>query len=191
MANIGSRPSKRGKSEALVFDDLRAIPFVGAWSQLKQNVPGFYGLGTALHAEGGHDQLHAYKQLYQDSVFFKALISNSMQSMSKTNFALTAYMKNDPKFGAFWTMIHEEFELTKKLVLEISGQKELLEDNARSRKSIQLREKVVLPLLIIQQYALTQIQKNKEGNNDRFLKEYEKMVMRSLFGNINASRNSV
>jgi len=77
------------------------------------------------------------------------------------------------------------------LVLEISGQKELLEDNARSRKSIQLREKVVLPLLIIQQYALTQIQKNKEGNNDRFLKEYEKMVMRSLFGNINASRNSV
>jgi phosphoenolpyruvate carboxylase len=191
MANIGSRPSKRGKSEALVFDDLRAIPFVGAWSQLKQNVPGFYGLGTALLTEGGHDQFNAYKQLYQDSVFFKALISNSMQSMSKTNFALTAYMKNDPKFGAFWNMIHEEFQLTKKLVLEISGQKELLEDNARSRKSIQLREKVVLPLLIIQQYALTQIQKNKEGNNDRFLKEYEKMVMRSLFGNINASRNSV
>lgn len=191
MANIGSRPSKRGKSDSLVFEDLRAIPFVGAWSQLKQNVPGFYGLGTALQEEYDKDKLETCKQLYQDSIFFKTLISNSMQSMSKTNFALTAYMKDDAKFGGFWTMIYEEFLLTKKLVLAISGQNELLEDNARSRKSIQLREKVVLPLLIIQQYALIQIQKIKEGNDQRYLKEYEKMVMRSLFGNINASRNSV
>lgn len=191
MANIGSRPSKRGKSEGLVFEDLRAIPFVGAWSQLKQNVPGFYGLGSALKKESDKDQLKACKQLYQESIFFKALVNNSMQSMSKTNFALTAYMKDDPKFGSFWTMIYEEFLLTKKLVLEISGQNELLEDNARSRKSIQLREKVVLPLLSIQQYALIQIQKIKEGNDSPFVKEYEKMVMRSLFGNINASRNSV
>ena len=47
-ANIGSRPSKRGGDGKINFDDLRAIPFVGAWSQLKQNVPGFFGLGTAL-----------------------------------------------------------------------------------------------------------------------------------------------
>lgn len=191
MANIGSRPSKRGKSEGLIFEDLRAIPFVGAWSQLKQNVPGFYGLGTALKQEKDRDQLMACKKLYQESIFFKALISNSMQSMSKTNFALTAYMKEDPKFGSFWSMIHEEYLLTKKLVLEISGQNELLEDNARSRKSIQLREKVVLPLLSIQQYALIQIQKIKEGEHQSHLEDYEKMVMRSLFGNINASRNSV
>jgi len=191
MANIGSRPSKRGKSEGLVFEDLRAIPFVGAWSQLKQNVPGFYGLGSALQKEYEKDQLQSCKDLYQDSLFFKALINNSMQSMSKTNFALTRYMKEDPKFGKFWTMIFEEFLLTKKLVLAISGQNELLEDNARSRQSIQLREKVVLPLLSIQQYALIQIQKIKEGGDSEYLKEYEKMVMRSLFGNINASRNSV
>lgn len=191
MANIGSRPSKRGKSEGLVFEDLRAIPFVGAWSQLKQNVPGFYGLGSALKLENDKDQLLSCKQLYQESIFFKALINNSMQSMSKTNFALTAYMKDDPKFGSFWTMIYDEYLLTKKLVLEISGQNELLEDNARSRKSIQLREKVVLPLLNIQQYALIQIQKIRAGGNDSHLKDYEKMVMRSLFGNINASRNSV
>ena len=191
MANIGSRPSKRGKSEGLVFEDLRAIPFVGAWSQLKQNVPGFYGLGTALKKEAEKDQLSDCKQLYQDSIFFRALISNSMQSMSKTNFALTSYMKDDPKFGKFWSMIHQEFLLTKKLVLEISGQRELLEDNPRSRKSIQLREKVVLPLLTIQQYALIQIQNIKSGEESSHLEEYEKMVMRSLFGNINASRNSV
>ncbi|HVG14010.1 MAG TPA: phosphoenolpyruvate carboxylase, partial [Chitinophagaceae bacterium] len=48
--NIGSRPAKRGSSGQLALKDLRAIPFVGAWSQLKQNVPGFYGVGTALQA---------------------------------------------------------------------------------------------------------------------------------------------
>jgi len=190
MANIGSRPSKRGKSEGLVFEDLRAIPFVGAWSQLKQNVPGFYGLGTALQVEYEKDKLQDCKKLYQDSIFFKALINNSAQSMSKSNFALTSYMKDDPKFGSFWQMIHKEYQLAKKLVLEVSGQKEFLEDNARSRRSIKLRENVVLPLLIIQQYALIQIQNLKRSGNTENLKEYEKMVMRSLFGNINASRNS-
>ena len=47
-ANIGSRPSKRSNSKELNLSDLRAIPFVGSWSQLKQNVPGFFGFGTAL-----------------------------------------------------------------------------------------------------------------------------------------------
>lgn len=48
--NIGSRPSSRNKSAELNLSDLRAIPFVGSWSQLKQNVPGFFGVGTAMEA---------------------------------------------------------------------------------------------------------------------------------------------
>jgi len=100
-------------------------------------------------------------------------------------------MADDPKFGAFWKLIHEEFLLSKEMVLKVSGQNELLEDNPRSRMSIQLREKVVLPLLTIQQYALIEIQKAQAQGNDQHLTDYEAMVMRSLFGNINASRNSV
>lgn len=189
MANIGSRPSKRGAEKKLKFEDLRAIPFVGAWSQLKQNVPGFYGLGTALKEQETNGNLQACIDLYRYSTFFKALIGNSMQSMSKTNFAITKYMEKDPKFGKFWKIIYEEFLLSKEMVLKISGYKELLEDNARSRMSIQLREKVVLPLLAIQQYALIKI--HNAQDSDEYVKSYEKMVMRSLFGNINASRNSV
>lgn len=191
MANIGSRPSKRGSSQQLKFEDLRAIPFVGAWSQLKQNVPGFYGLGHALKVLESKGQLEDCKQLYQNSIFFKALISNSMQSMSKTNFSITQYMKEDPKYGSFWDLIYQEYLLTKEMVLKVSGSKAFLEDNPRSRLSIGLREKVVLPLLTIQQYALIEIQKAQESGKDQHKAYYEKMVMRSLFGNINASRNSV
>ena len=90
MANIGSRPSKRGSSDKLKFEDLRAIPFVGAWSQLKQNVPGFFGLGTACKKLDEAGRLDEMKSLYQESLFFRTLIENSMQSLSKTNFALTS-----------------------------------------------------------------------------------------------------
>jgi phosphoenolpyruvate carboxylase len=191
LANIGSRPSKRGADKKLKFEDLRAIPFVGAWSQLKQNVPGFFGVGTALKEQEEKGNLQSCIDLYRSSTFFKALIGNSMQSMSKTNFSITQYMENDPKFGEFWKIIHAEFLLSKEMVLKVSGYKELLEDNPRSRMSISLREKVVLPLLTIQQYALIEIQKAQESGKEDYLSNYQSMVMRSLFGNINASRNSV
>ncbi|MCB9283192.1 MAG: phosphoenolpyruvate carboxylase [Lewinellaceae bacterium] len=187
MANIGSRPVKRSKSEGLRFEDLRAIPFVGAWSQLKQNVPGFYGLGSSLKNQEQEGNWDACVRLYQESRFFRTLIANSMQSMSKTFFPLTRYMENDERFGEFWKMIYNEFELSREMVLKISGQRMLLEDHPRSRMSIQLRERVVLPLLTIQQYAQMRI-----GAAGAELEPvYEKMVMRSLFGNINASRNSI
>ncbi len=191
MANIGSRPTKRGGDSEFRFEDLRAIPFVGAWSQLKQNVPGFYGVGTALKTMEEQGRLDEVKQLYQESTLFRAFIANSMQSMSKTNFTLTRYMAEDPRFGEFWKLIHSEFELSRAMVLEISGETELLADNPRSRLSIALREKIVLPLLVIQQYALIRIQQLEAEEQRDMLEFYEKMVMRSLFGNINASRNSV
>ena len=190
MANIGSRPSKRGGGGQMKFEDLRAIPFVGAWSQLKQNVPGFYGLGTALKAQEALGRLDACLDLYQRSRFFRALIANSMQSMSKTNFELTRYMADDPRFGAVWQDLFDEFELSREMVLRVSGQETLLEDNPRSRLSINLRERVVLPLLTIQQYALIRIRESREQDDAERLAMYEKMVVRTLFGNINAARNS-
>lgn len=195
MANIGSRPSKRAggagaAKESLKFEDLRAIPFVGAWSQLKQNVPGFYGLGTALKAQEDLGRLDACLDLYQRSRFFRALIANSMQSMSKTNFELTRYMESDPRFGEFWRDIYQEFTLSREMVLKVAGQSQLLEDNPRSRLSIQLRERVVMPLLMIQQYALIRLRESREEDDQQALAVYEKMVVRTLFGNINAARNS-
>jgi len=191
-ANIGSRPSKRGKSSTLQFEDLRAIPFVGSWSQLKQNVPGFYGLGIALQSLIEKGQMKEIKRLYKRSRFFRTLIFNSMMSLSKSFFKLTAYMKNDSEFGAFWELIFEEYTLTKKVLLEVSGFKTLMENEPAGKASIKAREEIVQPLLTIQQFALMQLQSlKKEKNTDtKKMEIFEAMVTRSLFGNINASRNS-
>ena len=189
--NIGSRPSKRSSSSSLDFSALRAIPFVGSWSQLKQNVPGFYGLGSALKTYEDSGRLNEIITFYNESDFFKTLLENSMMSLTKSFFKLTSYMSNDPVYGDFWKLIYEEYKTTKRLLLQISGQKELMDNYPEGKASIEIREQIVLPLLTIQQYALKQIQELK--NQDPSSKEitiYEKMVTRSLFGNINASRNS-
>ena len=190
--NIGSRPSKRNQSDKLDFADLRAIPFVGSWSQLKQNVPGFYGVGTALKNYEDNNEWQKVSDLYNNSLFFKTLIENSMMALSKSFFPLTAYMKNDKEFGEFWQLIYTEFLETKRLLLKLSGYKELMENYPDGKASVALREKIVLPLLTIQQYALLKIKELKESANpdEKQIAIYEKIVTRSLFGNINASRNS-
>jgi len=190
--NIGSRPSKRSKSKGFNFADLRAIPFVGSWSQLKQNVPGFYGVGTALKKYEDKGEFDKVKQLYNTNDFFKTLIGNSMMALSKSFFGLTEYMAEDEEFGEFWKVIHQEYETSKRLILKLSDYDELMQSNKVGKASITIREDIVLPLLTIQQYALRKIQElqKEENPNVDLLKVYEKMVTRSLFGNINASRNS-
>lgn len=190
--NIGSRPSKRKQSAQLNLDDLRAIPFVGSWSQLKQNVPGFFGVGSALKHFEENGKWEDVQNLYKNSLFFKTLLENSMMALSKSFFPLTAYMKSDSEYGEFWTIIHTEYLETKRLLLKISGFTELMENYPDGKASVAMREKIVLPLLTIQQYALLKIKKLKESPSpdEKQIAVYEKIVMRSLFGNINASRNS-
>jgi phosphoenolpyruvate carboxylase len=190
--NIGSRPSKRNTDEKLNFADLRAIPFVSAWSQLKQNVPGFFGVGTALKHFEDANQWDKVQTLYDDSLFFRTLLENSMMSLAKCFFPLTAYMKEDKEFGAFWQIIYDEFLETKRLLLKIARHKTLMENYPDGKASIDIREQIVMPLLAIQQYASSQIIEMKRTNtvNEKLVKVYEKLVTRSLFGNTNASRNS-
>lgn len=189
--NIGSRPSKRSNSDSLDFSQLRAIPFVGSWSQLKQNVPGFFGVGTALKKYEDANRFDEIIDFYNASDFFKTLLENSMMSLTKSFFDLTKYMADDKVFGDFWKLIYQEFKTTKRLLLKLTGHIELMENFPVGKASIEIREKIVLPLLTIQQYALKKVQElQKEEGNETEIEVYEKMVMRSLFGNINASRNS-
>lgn len=184
--NISSRPTKRNANAPLKLEDLRAISFVTSWSQLKQNIPGFYGVGTALKKmkqEGSWDEV---KQLYNTSGFFKTMLDNCIMSMSKSDFRVTAYMEKDEKFGVFWKQLKDEFKLTKSLLLELTDTEMLMQDSPVDRRSIAIRERIVLPLVIIQHYALQCL----NNTTDRELIEiYDKLIIRTVYGIVNAGRN--
>ncbi|WP_461452153.1 phosphoenolpyruvate carboxylase [Mucilaginibacter sp.] len=187
--NISSRPTKRNAGAQLKLEDLRAISFVTSWSQLKQNVPGFYGVGTSLKKmkdEGHWDEI---KLLYQTSGFFKTMLDNCMMAMSKSDFRITTHLKDDEKFGAFWQMLKDEFELTKNLLIELTGSTALMDEYPVERRSIGIRERIVLPLVIIQHYALQCL--NSDDCNEALVETYDKLVIRTVYGIVNAGRNLV
>jgi phosphoenolpyruvate carboxylase len=188
--NIGSRPTKRKKGK-MNMEDLRAIPFAGSWSQIKQNVPGYYGVGSALQKMEEQGKLGQMKNLYQNSLFFRTLIDNCEMAMKKCFFPLTEYLSKDNKFSEIWNMIYEEYEITRKYLSKLTGNNELMEDYPVEQLSVSMREKMVLPLVTIQQYAMSNIREIEEEQTKDPLKEtYEKLVMRCSFGIINAGRNS-
>ena len=189
--NIGSRPAKRGGDGKLNLSDLRAIPFVGAWSQLKQNVTGYYGVGRALQKAKENGKIGDLKLLYQESLFFRTLIDNCEMSMKKCFFPLTYFLADHPFYGEIWNDIYNEFELTKQNLFLLTGNSELMQDYPIEQVSIQMRERIVLPLITIQQYAITRVREMDEKLLDNPERDvFRKLVMRCSFGIINAGRNS-
>ena len=186
--NIGSRPVKRNQG-SLKFEDLRAIPFVGSWAQMKQNIPGFYGVGTALQAMKKKGKMPQLKELYQQSLFFRTLLSNSMMSMTKCYYPATAYLAKDEEFSELWNKMFTEYNLSSEMILEVSGLSELMENTPMNRDSVKLRERIVLPLITIQQYALQHL-RQLDKSEEQYEKLYRKLVVRCMFGIINAARNS-
>lgn len=186
--NISSRPVKRNADAELKLEDLRAISFVTSWSQMKQNIPGFYGVGTALKYIKQNADWQDAKQLYKNSGFFKTVIDNCMMSMSKADFRLTAYLEDDATFGEFWKLLKAEYDLTSALILEMTDTKTLMEKYPTEKQSISVREKITLPLVIIQRYAII---KSLEPNiSDEQKEVYNKLILRTLYGIVNAARNS-
>ncbi len=183
---ISSRPVKRNAGTKLKLDDLRAIGFVTSWSQLKQNVPGFYGMGMALKAQEDLGNWEQVKKTYQDSRYFKTIIDNCIMSMSKTDFEITAYLAQDKYFGAFWKQLHEEFERSKEMLLKLTGHQSLMENYPVEKRSIAVREKIILPLVLIQHFALEKLQHDMSEEKQQ---AYEKLAIRTVYGIVNAGRN--
>ncbi|MEO6150342.1 MAG: phosphoenolpyruvate carboxylase, partial [Mucilaginibacter sp.] len=186
MVNISSRPTKRNADQPLRLEDLRAISFVTSWSQLKQSIPGFYGVGTALKKMKDTGHWKDVQDLYGGSGFFRTMLDNCMMSMSKSDFRVTAYLEEDEKFGDFWKMLKNEFELTKSMLLELTGSEGLMQEYPVEGRSIAIREKIVLPLVIIQHYALQLLNNN---TNPEMTDIYNKLIIRTVYGIVNAGRN--
>ena len=186
--NIASRPPRRDKQGPLSLDNLRAITFVSSWSQMKQNVPGYYGFGSAVEKMIDSGKQKDLEALYANNLYFHTLVENTMQSLLKNYFPLTQYLAQDPEYGEFLQLLADEAVRTEKGLLTITKQPHLLAEDPTIRASIQLREAIVLPLQVIQQYALIQFRQKNLGDSE--LEAIKKLIQKTLPTNLNASRNS-
>jgi phosphoenolpyruvate carboxylase len=153
---------------------------------VKTKYPRILRVGTALQKMQDEGKWGEVEQLYNTSGFFKTMLDNCIMSMSKSDFRITAYLEKDEKFGAFWKQLKNEFELTKSLLLKLTGTEVLMQDSPVDRRSIGIREKIVLPLVIMQHYALNCI---NHTTDKELIEIYDKLVIRTVYGIVNAGRN--
>jgi phosphoenolpyruvate carboxylase len=115
------------------------------------------------------------------------MLDNCMMSMSKSDFRVTAYLQKDKKFGAFWQMLKNEYDLTKTMLITLTDSETLMDEYPVERRSISIRERIVLPLVIVQHYALQCL--NNDNSNEALTEIYDKLVIRTVYGIVNAGRN--
>lgn len=184
--NIASRPPKRAKGKDLSLENLRAIPFVGSWSLMKLNVPAYYGLGLAVEDLCQQGEEENLMQLANESLFFQTLLGNAAQALRKSYLPLTAYLEKGVNKD-LWERIRKETLRSMEWILKLQGQQKLLEDEPIIEKSVAMREHIVRPLLVIQHAALQAIKEEKCGESSELM---NKLIIKSIPANINASRNS-
>ncbi|HMN95800.1 MAG TPA: phosphoenolpyruvate carboxylase [Phycisphaerales bacterium] len=138
---IASRPLTRSGG-AVQFESLRAIPWVFAWTQLRYNVPGWYGVGSAFreHVLSDAPKLAECRSAYRRGGHFRALIDNAQQEMARTRLAVARWYGDGPGDGAaIHGRIAAEFAAAERAILEITGQSALLDNNRVIQQSIRER----------------------------------------------------
>ncbi len=159
---LGSRPSSRSKGgldtsgEAPDIGSLRAIPWVFAWSQARANLPGWYGLGTALEAvadRGGREHLEHLAELYRRWPFFTSVLDNAELSLAKVDLATFrryADLADGPEAVAIRGLVEAEYARSVRLLLLVTGQDRLLEGHASLARSTELRAPYIDALSAVQ-----------------------------------------
>jgi phosphoenolpyruvate carboxylase len=189
---IGSRPVARRRTERLDLEQLRAIPFVATWSVLKLQVPGYYGVGTALTRAldaGRGDQL---RRLYRESLFFRALLDSAAMSLTKSRIDLHAHLESDPRFGDLIRRIREETERSRSAIVRISQRDRLKMSDPVNRRSVEAREEIMLPLLVIVQAAYVRYRELQRagGGGAEESEQLRKLALKGIAAIINATRNA-
>ena len=152
FAHISSRPVRRkGKPS---FGDLRAIPWVFGWMQSRHGVPGWFGVGHALHMSIKRGNLPVLRTMMQEFPLFIDLIRNVELALSKADFEIARQYSSLVRDAAIresvFSTLKSEYEDTQRAVLAVTGQKVLLESNPVLSRSIRLRNPYVDPMSLIQ-----------------------------------------
>jgi phosphoenolpyruvate carboxylase len=150
---IGSRPSKR--SGVLSLDNLRAIPWVFSWMQSRCGLPGWYGVGQALAAYATSlERLELLRTMYAEWPFFQGVIDNAQVSLAQADMGIArlySYLVEDEQVREkIWDEIESAFHQTVQMILRVTAQKEILDNDPILQTSVRRRNPYVDPLNIIQ-----------------------------------------
>jgi phosphoenolpyruvate carboxylase len=164
---IASRPASRKSAEEVAFDDLRAIPWVFAWTQTRYNLPGWYGSGKALHEmiTEKKDNLALLQKMYRDWTFFRALLDNVQREMARARLSIAKFYA-ELSSSHFHDLIVSDFMQAQKAILLITGQHQLLDNQPVIQKSIQLRNPYTDVLNLLQIELLKRWRETPESERE-------------------------
>ncbi len=181
--NLGSRPARRKSTESI--NDLRAIPWVFAWTQSRTNIPSWFGIGTAIDNwvnGGGEDRLAELQQMYRQWPFFRTLLDNAHLGMARADMDIARLYSTlvNPDFGArLFGEIRDEFELAKRRVLEVTGHQELLDTESWLQYSIRMRNPYVDPMNYIQ---VALLQRYRDTSEPELRDQIQEVILQSVSG---------